>query len=123
MLIDNSIMKLFGAKLDWAAERLSFQDSNVTIPATHMRRSLKSEYYSVITQTGDAQIPVLVSRIYVVSAAHEETVCVCCLWLCSVVPSCATQDDVNKAYVCTPTTSPRINRPPHLRPSRTYPEL
>ena len=70
MLIDKSIMKSFGAKLDWAAERLSFQDSNVTIPATHMRRSLKSKYCSVITQIGDAQtVPVLVSKKYVVPAA------------------------------------------------------
>ena len=72
MLIDNSIMKSFRAKLDWAAERLSFQDSNVTIPATHMRRFLRSKYCSVITQTGDEQtVPVLVSRQYVVPAAHE----------------------------------------------------
>ena len=35
MLIDNSIMKAFGAKLDWAAERLSFQGIKVTIPPTH----------------------------------------------------------------------------------------
>ena len=71
-LIDYTIMKAFRAKLDWAAEHLSFQDSNVTIPATHLRRSLKSKYCSVITQTGDAQtVPVLVSRKYVVPAAHE----------------------------------------------------
>ena len=37
MLIDNNIMKSFRTKLDWAAERLSFQDSNVTIPVTHTR--------------------------------------------------------------------------------------
>ena len=30
-----------------------------------------------------------------------------------MVRSCATQDDVNKDYVCTPTISPGINRPPH----------
>ena len=72
MLIDNSIMKSFRAKLDWAAERLSFQDSNVTIPATHMRRFLRLKYCSVITQTGAEQtVPVLVSRKYVVPAAHE----------------------------------------------------
>ena len=72
MLIDNIIMKAFRAKLDWAAERLSFQDSNVTIPATHMRRSLKSEYCSVITQTSDEQsVPVWVSKKYVIPAAHE----------------------------------------------------
>ena len=71
MLIDNSIMKSFGAKLDWTTERPSFQDSNVTIPETHVRRSLKSKYCSVITQTADAQtVPVLVSRKYVVPAAH-----------------------------------------------------
>ena len=71
-LIDNSIMKTFRAKLDWAAERLSFQDSNVTIPETHMRRSFKSEYCSVITQKRDEQtVPVLASRKYVISAAHE----------------------------------------------------
>ena len=53
-------------------ERLSFQDSNVTIPATHMSRSLKSKYCSAITQTGDEQtVPVLVSRKYVISAVRE----------------------------------------------------
>ena len=72
MLIDNSIMKYFGAKLDWAAERLSFKGSNATIPANHMRRSLKSKYCSVITQTGDEQtVPVCISRKYVVPAGHE----------------------------------------------------
>ena len=72
MLIDNSIMKSFGAKLDWATERLYFQDSNVTIPATHVRRPLKSKYCYIVTQTADAQtVPVLVSRKYVVPVAHE----------------------------------------------------
>ena len=51
MLIDNSIMKAFGTKLDLGDERLSFQDSNVTIPATHIRRPIKSNHYLVITQT------------------------------------------------------------------------
>ena len=72
MLIDNSIMKSFGAKLDWTTERLSFQDSKHTIPAIHVRRSIRSQYCSVTTQTADTQsIPVLVSRKYVVPAAHE----------------------------------------------------
>ena len=35
----------------------------------------------------------------------------------------STQDDVNKEYVCTLTTPLEINRSPHLRPSRIYPEL
>ena len=75
MMVDNSIMKSFGAKLDWTTERLSFQDGNVTIPATHVRRSLNSKYCSVITQTADAQtVPVLVSRKYVVPAAHESLI-------------------------------------------------
>ena len=46
-----------------------------------------------------------------------------CVWLCSVVRLCATQDDVNKDYVCTPTKIMCVNRPPHLRPFRTYPKL
>ena len=72
MLLDNSIMKSFGAKLDWTTECLSFQDSKHTIPAIHVRRSVQSQYYSVITQTADTQsIPVLVSRKYVVPPAHE----------------------------------------------------
>ena len=72
MLIDNSIMKAFGAKLDWAAERLSFRDSSFTIPATHMRRPIKSKYCSVITQTSDAKsVPVWVSKEYIILAAHE----------------------------------------------------
>ena len=72
MLIDNSNMKSFGAKLDWTAERLSFQDSKHTIPAIHVRRFIQSQYCSTITQAADTQsIPVLVSRKYVVPAAHE----------------------------------------------------
>ena len=72
MLIDNSVMKSFRAKLDWAAERLSFQDTNVTIPATHTGRSLESKYCSVIAQTSDEQsFPVWVSKKYVIPAAHE----------------------------------------------------
>ena len=35
------------------------------------------------------------------------------MWLSSVARSCATQDDVNKDNVCTPTISPEKNRPPH----------
>ena len=63
MLLDNSIMKSFGAKLDWASECLSFQDSTQTIPARHVRSSVQSPYCSVITQTVDTQpTPVLVSR-------------------------------------------------------------
>ena len=72
MLLDNSIMKSFGAKLDWTTQCLSFQDSKQTIPAIHVRRSAQSQYGSVITQTADTQpIPELVSRKYVVPAAHE----------------------------------------------------
>ena len=72
MLLDNSIMKSFGAKLDWTTERLSFQDSKQTMPAIHVRRSIRSQYCSVITQAADTQsIPVLFSRKYVVPAAHE----------------------------------------------------
>ena len=72
MLLDNSIMKSFGAKLDWTTECLSFQDSRHTIPAVHVRRSVQPQYCSVITQTADTQpTPVVVSRKYVVPAAHE----------------------------------------------------
>ena len=72
MLIGNSIMKSFRAKLDLAAELLSFEDSNVTIPATHRRRSLESNCCSVIAQTSDEQsVPVWGSKNYVVLAAHE----------------------------------------------------
>ena len=38
MLIDNSIMKAFGAKLDWAAERLSLRDINTTLPANGTKK-------------------------------------------------------------------------------------
>ena len=48
MLIDNSIMKSFGAKLD---RTTAFQDSTDTIPAIHVRRYIKSKQCSVITQT------------------------------------------------------------------------
>ena len=72
MLLDNSIMKSFGTKLDWASECLSFRDSTQTIPARHVRSSVQSPYCSVITQTVDTQsTPVLVSRKYVIPAAHE----------------------------------------------------
>ena len=72
MLIDNSIMKAFGAKLDWAAERLSFQDTNITIPATHTRRPIRSKYCSVTTQDSDTEdISVFVSNKYIIPAAHE----------------------------------------------------
>ena len=72
MLIDNIIMESFRAKLDWATERLPFQDSNVTIPATHMRRSLESKYCSVIKQTSHGKsVSVWVSKKYVIPAAHE----------------------------------------------------
>ena len=61
MLLDKSIMKSFGDKLDWTTECLSFQDSKHTIPAIHVRRSVQSQYCSVITQTAQTQpIPVLV---------------------------------------------------------------
>ena len=72
MLLDSSVMKSFGAKLDWTTECLSFQDSRHTIPAVHVRRSVQPQYCSVITQTADTQpTPILVSRKYVVPAAHE----------------------------------------------------
>ena len=79
MLIDNSTMKAFRAKIDWAAERLSFQDSNVTIPVTHTRRSLESKYCSVIAQTSEEQsVPVWASRKYVITAAHKALIRVFC---------------------------------------------
>ena len=72
MLLDNSIMKSFGAKLDWSTECLSFQDSVKTIPARHVKSPVQSEYCSVITQAVDTlPTPVLVSRKAVIPAAHE----------------------------------------------------
>ena len=72
MLLDNSIMKSFGAKLDWLTECLSFQDSLETIPARHVKSSVQSKYCSIITQTVDTlPTPVLVSRKVVIPAAHE----------------------------------------------------
>ena len=60
MLIDNSIIKALGAKLDWAAKRLLFKDS-ITIPSTHIRRPIRSKYYYVITQDSDTEeVPVFV---------------------------------------------------------------
>ena len=38
MPIDDNIMKVFGAKLDWAAERLSFRDSNIVISAMDTKK-------------------------------------------------------------------------------------
>ena len=72
MLLDNSIMKSFGAKLDWLTECLSFQDSLETIPARHVKSLVQSKYCSIITQTvGTLPTPVLVSRKVVIPAAHE----------------------------------------------------
>ena len=73
MLTDyNCIMKAFGAKLDWAAERLSFKDRNITIPATHMRRPIRSKYCSAIKQDADTEdVPVFVSNKCIIPAAHE----------------------------------------------------
>ena len=72
MLIDNSIMKAFGAKSEWAAKRLSFKDINITIPATHTRRLIRSKYYSVITQNSDTEdVPVFFSNKYIIPATHE----------------------------------------------------
>ena len=72
MLLDNSIMKSFGAKLDWLTECLSFQDSLETIPARHVKSPVQSKYCSIIMQTVDTlPTPVLVSRKVVIPAAHE----------------------------------------------------
>ena len=77
MLINNSIMKAFGGKMDWAAERLSFKISNITIPATQMRRPIRSKYCFVITQDSDTEnIPVFVFNKYITPAAHEALTCV-----------------------------------------------
>ena len=72
MLIDSSIMEAFGAKkLDWAAKRLSLKN-NVTIPATRIRRPIKSKYCSVITQDSDTEDdPMFTSYKYIIPAAHE----------------------------------------------------
>ena len=72
MLFGNSIMKALAAKRDWATERLYFEDSNTTVPATHTRQPDISKYCSVITQDSDAEdVPVFVSNKYVIPAAHE----------------------------------------------------
>ena len=101
MLIDNSIMKAFEAKLDWAAERLSFKDSNITIPATHMRRPIRSKYCSVITQDSDIEeVPVFVSNKYNIPAAHEALIRVFCRarpqkdTLALIEPKSATSDTI-----------------------------
>ena len=63
MLFEDSIMKAFGVKLGWAAERLSFKGSNVTIPATHTRRPIRLKYCSIITQDSATEdVPVFVSN-------------------------------------------------------------
>ena len=72
MLIDNTIMKAFGAKLDWTTERPSFKDSNIIIPATHIRRSTRPKYCYGITQDSDTEdVPVFVSIKYIIPAARE----------------------------------------------------
>ena len=70
MLIDSSIMKAFGAKLDWVGKRLSFKDSNITIPAIHMRRPIMSKYCSVITQNSDAENVSVLFLISTLSQPH-----------------------------------------------------
>ena len=72
MLIDNSITKEFGAKLNWAAELLSFKDSDTTIPATHIRRPIRPNYCSVVRQNSDAEgVPLFISSKYIIPAARE----------------------------------------------------
>ena len=44
MLIDNRIMKAFGAKMDWVAEHFFFKDNNFVIPATYTRQLIRSKY-------------------------------------------------------------------------------
>ena len=70
MLIDDNTMKAFGVKLDWAAERLSSKDNNITI-------LLKTYYCFIITQDSDTKYaPVFVSNKYVIAAAHEALILV-----------------------------------------------
>ena len=72
MPADNRIMKALGAKLDRAAERLSFKDSNITIPATHTRKPIRSKNCSVITKDFDTEdVRVFVYKNYIVAVAHE----------------------------------------------------
>ena len=72
MVIDNSMMKAFGAKLDWAAEGLSFKGSNTNILAVHTRPPIISKYCFVTTQHSDTEdVPVFASNKYVVPAARE----------------------------------------------------
>ena len=66
ILIDNSIMKAFRAKSDWAAERISFQDSNLTLD--------ESKYRSVIAQTSMMKKVFLyrfLRNTFVIAAAHD----------------------------------------------------
>ena len=75
--------------------------------------------YLILTQGDGFNTFTLVSYRYVVITLLS----VWYVWLCSVVRSCATHDDVNRDYACALTTSMETNRPPHLRPSRISPEL
>ena len=68
MLIDNSIMKAHGAKLYWAAGRLSFQDSNIAIQVTRTRRPIRSKHFSVVTQNFVAED---VSALFLVSTLFQ----------------------------------------------------
>ena len=71
ILIDNSIIHVFGAKLDWAAERISLRDGNTTMPAIHTRKHIKSKCCSVIIHDSDTAIPVFIPNKYTVSLEHE----------------------------------------------------
>ena len=73
MLIDNSIMKAFGAKLDWAAERLSSRNSNITLPANGTK-NITPQCCSVVKQKSNTAIPVFVPNKYVVPPEHEAVI-------------------------------------------------
>ena len=74
MLTDNSIMKAFDVKLEWAAEKRSFRDNNITISAIHTKKPITSQYCSIIKQKSATFTPVSVSYKYVVPRQHEAVV-------------------------------------------------
>ena len=75
LAVDPCKLKAFGAKLDWATERLFlFGDINISIPIIYTETSIRSQYCCVITQNSDTAILNCGPSKYVVLAEHEAVI-------------------------------------------------
>ena len=60
ILLDNSVMSLFGAKLDWKNQCLTFHSSDATIPAVHR----VDDRYRAQTVSSPSPAPVSVAYVH-----------------------------------------------------------